>query len=81
MERVKKLRKLCRVTQVELANELGIEQSNYCNMENGKLIPNSIKQIESKAISILLNRLNIIIEDKTSELNELNAVRKSYNNG
>lgn len=71
MNRLKQLRKICGTTQEELARKIGIEQSNYCNIENGILIPRNIEEIKIKAFEILKPRLLDVIKDKEKELKTL----------
>lgn len=77
MKDVKKLRKICALSQIELANELGIEQSNYCNIENGKLIPNNLAEIRQKAINILMPLLDLKIIYLGYDLHKLKEFRKT----
>ena len=53
MIRVKILRREVGFKQKDLALLLGINRNNYVNIENGKLIPNSVKETEKRAIKIL----------------------------
>jgi DNA-binding XRE family transcriptional regulator len=76
MKDIKKLRKICKLSQIELAYELGIEQSNYCNIENGKLIPNNLDEIKKKAIKILLPLLDLKILYLDSDLYDIKEFRK-----
>ncbi len=73
---IKKLRKICKLSQIELAEHLGIEQSNYCNIENGKLIPNNLDEIKQKAIKILLPLLDLKMIYLYNELIDLKKFRK-----
>jgi DNA-binding XRE family transcriptional regulator len=77
MKDIKKLRKICKLSQIELAYELGIEQSNYCNIENGKLIPNNLAEIRQKAIKILMPLLDLKIIYLGSDLYNLKEFRKT----
>lgn len=54
MEIIKTIRKRLGIKQTELARMLNIREANYCNMENGRLVPKNIKEIEQKAFSKLL---------------------------
>lgn len=76
MKDVKQLRKVCKVSQVQMANDLGIDQSNYCNIENGKLIPNNLEEIKEKAIDILYPTFIKILLVKNSELYNLKELHK-----
>jgi len=61
MELVKQIRKEVGVKQYVLAERLGVNQGNYANIENGKLIPNNLEQIEKSALMflkpLLLNKI------------------------
>lgn len=50
---IKVLREDVGVKQTELAEKLGLCQTNYSKIENGKLIPNSIDDLKKKALNIL----------------------------
>jgi len=75
MEIVKELRKKLKVKQYVLANTLGIQQANYANIENGKLIPNNLDEIKEKALNELKPFLNQKIKDTMKELDELTEYR------
>lgn len=75
MDVVKNLRKVVNVKQYELAASLGIEQSNYCNIENGKLIPNNIADIQKRAIDYLLPLLELKIKLIEVDLKALCIIR------
>lgn len=76
MRQVKEIRKLVGMKQYVLASILGIEQSNYANMENGKLHTNYIPMLRDKALSILKPQLQVLIEEKERELKNLNNLLK-----
>ena len=80
MKSIKKARKICRISQTIFAYRLGVDQSNYCNIENGKLILNTIPELKKKAVSILLPELDSIIALKSEELGELKKLRESLYN-
>ena len=48
MIRVKTLRREVGFKQKDLAILLNINRNNYVNIENGKLIPNSVKETEER---------------------------------
>lgn len=75
MELVKNIRKCVGIKQVEMAESLGIDQSNYCNIENGKLIPNNISEIKEKALDILLPKLSNRIHIEETKLNAFYLLR------
>jgi len=75
MEIVKQLRKKLKVKQYVLANTLGIQQANYANIENGKLIPNNLDEIKEKALNELKPFLVKKIKDTEAELNLLTEYR------
>lgn len=80
METIKKVRKICKIKQTDMANMIGIEQSNYCKMENGILIPRNISSIKKKCENILLPYLEFIIESKDYELRQLKIAYTSFKN-
>jgi DNA-binding XRE family transcriptional regulator len=80
MESIKKARKICRITQSKLADSLGMEKSNYCNVENGKLILNTLPDLKKKAIDIILPKLALLISEKDNELRELRNLHESLYN-
>lgn len=80
MKSIKKARKICRISQTIFAYRLGIDQSNYCNIENGKLILKTIPELKKNAVSILLPELDSIIASKYKELSDLKQLRKSLYN-
>ena len=71
MEIIKQVRKLCGINQSEFSDRLGIVRSNYCNIENGKFIPNQIENITNKAKIILIPELDKLIKQKELEIIEL----------
>jgi len=78
MKEVKELRLICGIKQFQLAEKLGIEQSNYANMENGRLIPKNIAQLQGKAFKILKPYLQDRISDAEIALNELNKIKNIF---
>lgn len=75
MEIVKLLRKKLKVKQYVIANTLGLQQANYANIENGKLIPNNLDEIKEKALNELKPFLNQKIKETMKELGELTEYR------
>lgn len=71
MKRIKKIRKLVGITQKEIATHLNMDQANYCNIENGKYIPNNLDEIVLKLNSILMPILTKLIDKTKAELVEL----------
>ncbi len=80
MESIKKARKICSITQTEFAKRLNVDQSNYSNIENGKLILNTIPTLRKVAISILVPELDYIIALKAKELSDIQMLRESLYN-
>jgi len=80
MERVKKLRKEVGIKQKDMAEALGINHPNYANLENGRYIPNGIKEIEKEAISILKPLLMVKILSTDKELDRLKSLMIQYQN-
>lgn len=71
MERVKRLRKEVGMKQYILAEKLGIEQSNFANIENGRWIPGNIRETEERAVKILKPLLTKKILEVREYLNRL----------
>jgi DNA-binding XRE family transcriptional regulator len=46
---LKETRVLCGVKSADIAEHLGLQRSNYCNMENGRLFTSRTKELEYKA--------------------------------
>lgn len=82
MHEVKVLRKAVNMKQYVLAEKLGVEKSNYANMENGKLITNKLPEIKKKAIGILLpmlkSKVNSIRLDLGVAVNLVKHFDKDY---
>lgn len=78
MKDIKYLRKLVKVKQFILAEELGIEQSNYSNIENGKLVTSKINEIKANAVKILLPILEKQINIKYSEIYEMKKLQQKF---
>lgn len=71
MKKIKEIRELVGMKQGDLANALGIQQSNYSAMENERLIIPSAGTIKERALKILLPMLYEVIQKKEQELNDL----------
>lgn len=71
MEKVKKIRIEVGMTQKQLAHELSINHTNFNKIEAGKLIPNTINDIEKRAIKILMPLLVNKIMLLREEMNRL----------
>jgi len=77
-EQIKNLRKATGMKQFILAEKLGIEQSNYSNIENGKLITGKIQNIVSEAEKILLPLLENKIFDTQTKLDVLLSIQDQF---
>jgi len=80
IEDVKIIRKKVRMKQYVLAEMLNIEQSNYANMENGKLITNKLPDIIHNALSILIPKLEKEILMTKSDYEYLKSLRSKFKN-
>ena len=78
MNDIKVLRQKVKVKQRVLAKQLGIEQSNYSNIENGKLITSKIPEIRRRALEILLPKLDSLVIEKSLEYYELKYLREHF---
>jgi transcriptional regulator with XRE-family HTH domain len=78
IEQIKELRKATGMKQTVLAEKLGIEQSNYSNIENGKLITNKIQNIILEAEKILLPLLENKIFYTQTELDVLLSIQDQF---
>ena len=76
MKEVKSIRKMCGITQREVSEYIGINQSNYCNMENGKLKPNNLDQIQKKAMIFLQPKLEEAIKIAELRISEAKRLRR-----
>lgn len=74
MEEIKKLRKAVGMKQFELATLLNLEQSNYCNIENGKLILKYSEELKNKAKAILIPMMIEKIELMEKDIIELRNI-------
>lgn len=79
IEQIKNLRKEVGIKQYVLAEMLCIEQSNYANMENGKLITGKLNEIIEKAETILIPMLDVKISNTQSRLDLLLSIRDQFN--
>jgi len=78
IEQIKNLRKATGMKQYILAEKLGIEQSNYSNIENGKLITGKIQNIVSESEKILLPLLENKIFDTQTKLDVLLSIQDQF---
>lgn len=78
VEQIKNLRKATGMKQFVLAEKLNIEQANYSNIENGKLITSKIQDIILEAEKILLPLLDNKILDTERELNILLSIKNQF---
>ena len=78
MNDIKKLRKLVGIRQFDMAEKLGMEQGNYCNLENGRYIPLNLDKIHFKCLEVLLPELDNLIFSKRKELFDLIEYRKTF---
>jgi len=80
MNHVKVVRKEVGMKQYVLAEMLNVDQSNYANIENGKLITSKVPDIIHNALSILIPELdNKILETKLQNA-YLKQLRKEFKN-
>jgi len=78
IEQIKNLRKATGMKQFALADKLNIEQSNFSNIEKGKLITSKIQSIVLKAEKILLPLLDNKILEAERELNILLSIKNQF---
>ena len=71
MEKIKRLRQECGVSQKELADKINVHKTVYSQMENGKLIPNNKEEKKAMAVDILYPLLIKKIIAKREELESL----------
>lgn len=74
MENIKWCRKKLKISQKELANRLGLDQSTYCYIENGKLFFNGLPDLKKNAISILMQKMENRLEQLKNEIVELEVM-------
>ena len=63
-----------------MADALGIDQSNYCNIENSKLFFNGLPELKKNAIFILMPKLKSKLDQLKNEVIELKAMKEALNN-
>lgn len=80
IEQIKNLRKEVGLKQYVLAEMLCVEQSNYANIENGKLVTSKIPNIIEKAEEILVPMLDLKIENMQFKLDVLLSARSQFDN-
>lgn len=80
IEQIKNLRKEVGLKQYVLAEMLYVEQSNYANIENGKLVTSKIPNIIEKAEEILVPMLDLKIENMQFKLDVLLSARSQFDN-
>lgn len=80
MKVVKELRKQLKLKQTELADMLGIQKANYCNMENGRLVPKNIEEIENRAFDALESECEKQIISEESKLARLKQTLSAIHN-
>lgn len=73
METIKKVRKICKITQSDMANWIGMNQTNFSKVENGILIPRNINSLKVKCVNILTPYLELTIKAKEYELSQLKS--------
>jgi len=78
IEQIKNLRKEVGLKQYVLAEMLNVEQSNYANMENGKLVTNKLPNIVYNAEQILLPMLDDSIRNAQKKLDILLSFRDQF---
>jgi predicted transcriptional regulator len=77
---VKTVRKAVGMKQYFLAELLRIEQSNYANMENGKLITSRLQEVVESALVILIPMLEEDIRNNSTKNAELKKLLKTVKN-
>ncbi len=80
MHEVKVLRKAVNMKQYVLAQQLGLDQSNYANMENGKLFTNKLPEIKQKAVKIILPLLKQKVDKIKLDLQSTEELVKRFEN-
>lgn len=68
MKHIKEIRKALKIKQSDFSKKLGIDQSNFSNIENGKLIISRIPEIIEQSMVILEPELTKHIIKKELEL-------------
>lgn len=67
MEQIKELRKALGLKQPDMAKEMDMQVSTYANFENGIYKPKKLRELQGKAIDILIAK----VEQKKEELTHL----------
>lgn len=74
MEDVKTLRISLGVKQIKIAELLGINQANYNNIENGRLVPKNISEIRRESLKKLMP---YVLAKELEIMDELSKIKKS----
>lgn len=80
IDHVKLIRKEVGIKQYVLAEMLNIEQSNYANLENGKLITKKLPDIIHNALLILVPELDKKITETNTKKEYLKTLRETLKN-
>ena len=81
-ERLKELRKLAHLTQVELAKLLGIGQSSYADWERGKKKPTQENLVKiAQVLNVSVDYLVGNSEDKSDELDNIELLFRMNSKG
>jgi DNA-binding XRE family transcriptional regulator len=80
MEHVKLLRKAVGIKQHKMAEMLNIDQSNYCNIENGRLVPLNLDAIKQRCLNVLLPEIDKLIQKKNEEISVLSSLKNPPKN-
>lgn len=80
MNHVKVVREEVGMKQCDLAKKLKINQSNYANMEKGKLFTKKIPNIINEALLILVPKLDEKLNEANFKHAYLKTLRKEFKN-
>ena len=81
-ERLKELRKQAHLTQVELANKLGIVQSSYADWERGKKKPTQDNLVKiAQVLNVSVDYLVGNSEEKADELDNIELLFRKNSEG
>lgn len=81
-ERLKELRKQAHLTQVELANKLGIVQSSYADWERGKKKPTQANLVKiAQILNVSVDYLVGNSEEQTDELDNIELLFRMNSKG
>lgn len=81
-ERLKELRKQAHLTQVELANKLGIVQSSYADWERGKKKPTQDNLVKiAQVLNVSVDYLVGNSEEKADELDNIELLFRMNSKG